>query len=337
MSQVRKPIPKTQKQLGNEQVTPTYQPAGNPNNFNPTPKDNRALNTSFKDDTVKPFSVGIQDIDEAVFYYFQNVIQPSVIQNGTRLNVPVIYGSPEKWKSFQKDGYYRDQKGRIMAPLIMFKRTDITKNRAIANKLDANYPNNFGVFTKQYTQRNAYDNFKVLTNRIPQKEYYAIVMPDYLTVTYEVAVFTYYVEQLNKIVEAMEYASDAYWGNPDRYQFKAMIDSFGFQTEMTQEDERVVKSTFSIKLNGYIIPEILQKDITALQKFSNKTKIIFSVEASSIDAIYEGNIVGDRIITTDPARQRKSTFVTTDGESNGEASIGGISNKEAQNRSTAIG
>ena len=313
MSQVRKPIPKTQKQLGNEQVTPTYQQAGNPNNFDQTPQNNRALNTSFKDDTVKPFSVGIQDIDEAVFYYFQNVIQPSVIQNGARLNVPVIYGSPEKWKSFQKDGYYRDQKGRIMAPLIMFKRTDITKNRTIANKLDANYPNNFGVFTKKYTQRNAYDNFKVLNNRIPQQEYYAIVMPDYLTVTYEVAVFTYYVEQLNKIVESMEYASDAYWGNPQRYQFKAMIDSFGFQTELANNDERIIRSTFSIKINGYIIPDILQKDITAIKKFSNKTKIIFSMEATDNPAFFEGNIVGDRIVTET------------------------ASQKETKNRSTAIG
>ncbi len=313
MTQVRKPIPKTQKQLGNEQVTPTYQQAGNPNNFNQTPQNNRALNTSFKGDTVKPFSVGIQDIDEAVFYYFQNVIQPSVIQNGARLNVPVIYGSPEKWKSFQKDGYYRDQKGKIMAPLIMFKRTDIAKNRTIANKLDANYPNNFGVFTKKYTQRNSYDNFKVLNNRIPQQEYYAIVMPDYLTVTYECAVFTYYVEQLNKIVEAMEYASDAYWGNPQRYQFKASIDSFGFQTELVNNDERIVRSTFDIKINGYIIPDILQKDITALKKFSNKTKIIFSMEAIDNPAFFEGNVVGDRVITET------------------------ASQKETKNRSTAIG
>jgi hypothetical protein len=313
MTQVRKPIPKTQKQLSNEQITPYSSQEGNPNNFIQTPQNNRALNTTFKGDTVKPFSVGIQDIDEAVFYYFQNVIQPSVIQNGSRLNVPVIYGSPEKWKSYQKDGYYRDQKGKIMAPLIMFKRTDITKNRTIANKLDANYPNNFGVFTKQYTQRNSYDNFKVLTNRIPQKQYYAIVMPDYLTVTYECAVFTYYVEQLNKIVEAMEYASDSYWGNPQRYQFKSMIDSFGFQTELAQDDERIVRSTFNIRLNGYIIPEILQKDITALKKFSNKTKIIFSVEATDNTMIFEGNVVGDRII-----------FETA-------------SEKETQNRSTAIG
>jgi hypothetical protein len=154
----------------------------------------------------------------------------------------------------------------------MFKRNNIAKNRQIANKLDANNPQNFGVFNKKYTQRNAYDNFKVLNNRIPQQEYYAVVMPDYLTVTYTCIVFTYYVEQLNKIVEAMEYASDAYWGNPQRYQFKAMIDSFGFQTELTNNDERVVRSTFDIKINGYIIPEILQKDITAIKKFSNKTK-----------------------------------------------------------------
>ena len=312
MPQVRKPIPKTQKQLGNEQVVPTYQQAGNPNNFNPSTTENRALQTSFKGDTVKPFSVGIQDIDEAIFYYFQNVIQPSVIQNGARLPVPIIYGSPEKWKSYQKDGYYRDQQGKIQAPLIMFKRNDITKNRQIANKLDANNPQNFGVFTKKYTQRNAYDNFKVLNNRIPQKEYYAVIMPDYLTVTYTCVVFTYYIEQLNKIVESMEYASDAYWGNPQRYQFKAMIDSFGFQTELADNDERVIRSTFDIKINGYIIPDILQKDITALKKFSNKTKIIFSMEAIDNPVFFEGQVVGDRIITEDPSfteARKRSTLI----------------------------
>jgi len=306
MPNVRKPIPKTQKQLGNEQIVPFSPENGNPNNFNPSTTENRALQTSFKGDTVKPFSVGIQDIDEAIFYYFENVIQPSVIQNGARLPVPIIYGSPEKWKSYQKDGYYRDQQGKIQAPLIMFKRNSIDKNRQIANKLDANNPQNFGVFNKKYTQRNAYDNFKVLNNRIPQQEYYAVVMPDYITVTYTCIAFTYYVEQLNKIVESMEYASDAYWGNPQRYQFKASIDSFGFQTELVENDERVVRSTFDIKINGYIVPEILQKDITALKKFSNKTKIIFGMETTDNTDIIDGNVVGDRIIPNTPSTQEAS-------------------------------
>jgi len=308
MAQVRKPIPKTQKQLSNEQHVPTYSPAGDPNSFNPTPTNNRALNTSFKGDTTKPFSVGIQDIDEAVFYYFQNVIQPSVIQNGQRLPVPIVYGSQEKWKSFQKDGYYRDQLGKIQAPLIMFKRNSIDKNRQIANKLDANQPNLLQVFTKKYTPRNAYDNFKVLNNRTPQQEYYAVIMPDYVTVSYTCVVFTYYVEQLNKIIEAMEYASDAYWGDPQRYQFKSMIDSFGFQTELADREERIVRSTFDIKLNGYIIPDILQKDITALQKFSNKTKVIFDMETSSNPYYYENKAFVDRATYEEPINHNKTSF-----------------------------
>ena len=45
-----------------------------------------------------------------------------------------------------------------------------------------------------------------------------------------------------------------------------MIDSFGFQTELVNNDERIVRSTFNIKLNGYIVPEILQKDIDLIKK-----------------------------------------------------------------------
>lgn len=297
-TRLNKPTPKTQREISVEQHKSDYVPAGNPNYDDPNVKPiNRALQTSFKGDNVKPFSIGIQDIDEAVFYYFENVIQPSVLQNGERLPVPVIYGSPEKWKSYQKDGYYRDQNGRIMAPLIMFKRDSLEKNRTIGNKLDANNPHNYSVSTKKYDPRNSYDNFKVLNNRTPERQFYATVIPDYITITYTCIAFTYYVEQLNKIVEAIEYASDAYWGDPQRYKFKAMIDSFGFQTELVNNDERIVRSTFNIKLNGYIVPEILQKDINSLKKYTDTTKVLFSIEASSIDALYTGQDNGDGTIT----------------------------------------
>ena len=99
---------------------------------------------SFKDDATKQYSVGIQDIDEAVFYYFQNLIQPFVYQNGERREVPVIYGAPERWKSFQRDGYYRDKSGAIMLPIMVIKRDSLTKDRTVANKLDANMPNLYG-------------------------------------------------------------------------------------------------------------------------------------------------------------------------------------------------
>ena len=277
----RKPIPKTQKEILLSQQEPLNQngpgfsPVGNPNNV---ANLGRAGQVSFKGDTAKPFSIGIQDIDEAVFYYFQNVIKPYVIQNGQRIEVPIIYGSPEKWVSFQKDGYYRDSQGRIMMPIIMFKKENIEKVRTVANKLDANNPHNLSTWVKKYSPKNAYSNFNVLNNVKPEATNYAIVVPDYLTLTYSCAVNTYYMDQLNKIVEAIEYASDSYWGDPQRFQFRAMIDSFTMKTELADKGERTVSSTFNIKMYGYIIPDIPQKDITTLKKIPGINKLSISID-----------------------------------------------------------
>ena len=273
----RIPIPKTQKEILVDQQVPFDVQRGNPNKSN---DPNRATQTSFRNDNTKPFSVSLEDIDQAIMYYFQNVIRPYVVQNEERIEVPVIYGSPEKWKSYQKDGYYRDVNGAIMAPLIMFKRDSIEKNRTIANKLDANRPNNYTVTEKQYSPGNIYSNFNVLTNRIPTTTYYASVVPDYLTLTYSCVVFTYYVEQLNKIVEAIEYASDAYWGNPEQFQFQTRIDTFNTVTELQNTAERLVRSTFNIKVYGYIVPEVLQKDLNSIKKFSSKSKVIIGLETT---------------------------------------------------------
>jgi hypothetical protein len=279
MAQSRKPIPKTQQELSNDLSGANDSLLGNPNLANPNfAGPNRSLQNSFEGDTVKPFTVGIQDLDEAIMYYFQNVIRPFVMQNGNRIEVPVIYGSPERWKSTQRDGYYKDKNGAIMAPLIMFKRNSIQKNRSIGNKLDANYPNLYGVMKKKYDTKNFYSNFNVLNNRIPEQQFYAVTIPDYVTVTYSCIVYTYYVEQLNGIVEAINYASDSYWGNPQRYQFKAAIDSFNIVTEVPQTEVRIVRSTFDIKLYGYIIPNTLQNNVASLKKFRNKAKLIFSLE-----------------------------------------------------------
>jgi hypothetical protein len=273
----RTPIPKTQKQISIEQHTAFDTQVGNPNYAN---NINRGNQVSFKGDSTKPFSIGIQDIDEAVFYYFKNVIKPFVIQNGNRIEVPIIYGSPEKWASFQKFGYFRDANGRIMMPLIMFKRDNIEKVRSIANKLDANNPHNVSIARKTYSAKNTYDNFSVLNNVKPQKVNYAVVVPDYITLTYSCAINTYYMDQLNKIVEAIEYASDSYWGDPARFQFRAMIDSFAIKAELADKEERTVSSTFNIKMNGYIIPDVIQKDMTALKKFQDVVKVVVSEQTT---------------------------------------------------------
>ena len=282
-----KPIPKTQKEISKElQPTPYDTEQGNPNNAQYDP-NNRGNQLSFRGDTTKPYNIGIQYIDESIMYYFENVIQPTVFQNGTTIPIPVIYGSPERMKSIQKDGYDRDKAGKIMAPLIMYKRNNIEKNYSIGNKLDANQPHNYAVAQKHYSKQNEYDNFNILNNRKPQKTYYAIIIPDYVTLTYQCSVYTYYVEQMNKIIESINYASDSYWGNPERFKFKARIDSYTTNVTLNQGEERVVKSDFTIKMYGYIIPEVINKELNSIKKFNNKTKINFSVETTTDGKIFE--------------------------------------------------
>ena len=293
MAKTRKPRPKPQKQIANELIEPYVNPEngqtlGNPNeptSFEPITPDeqsgtgfNRSEKLSSRGDTHKPFTVGIQDMDESIMYYFNEIIKPTVQQNGQRIAVPIMYGAPERWKSAQKDGYYQDKNGRIMAPIIMFKRDNIEKNRSLPYKVDANHPHLYVTWTTGYNAKNAYSNFDVLNNRVPVKTYQLIVVPDYVYLTYSCTIQTYYVDQLNKIIEDINYASDSYWGDPERFKFKSSIDSFNTTTELNDGQDRIVKGTFTLKLSGYIVPDNIQKEIASIRKVNSKAQFVVTTE-----------------------------------------------------------
>lgn len=276
----RTPVPKSQEEISNNFVNPYDKlNRGNPNTRTTL---NRGEQVSFKGDTTKPFSLGIKDIDEAIIYYFENIIQPSVVQNGQRIAVPIKYGSPERWKDVQRDGYYRDSKGKIMAPLILFKRNNL-KSETLTNKLDGNRLHNFEYFQKSYTKKNTYDKFNILNNALPNREAYAIVVPDFVTLTYSCIAYTYYVEQLNNIIEAVNFAANSYWGDPERFKFKALIDSFTSITEVNAGENRTVRANFDLTLKGYLIPNIIQKDLVAPKKVLSPSRITFDFESVSSD------------------------------------------------------
>lgn len=281
------PIPKSQREIQNSLITPYDTARGNPNNISADKRENtqnvnpdRAKQISRKGDNWKSFNIGIKDIDETIKYYFDYVIRPSVIQNDQRIAVPVIYGSPERWKSMQRDGYYRDSKGKIMAPLIMFKRNNIERVRGLTNKIDANYPQYYAIAKQKYTAKNAYNNISVLNGYEPITTYQTIILPDYVNLTYNCIIYTYYVEQLNHVIESINYAADTYWGNPERFKFRATINSYQTVSELNTGTERMVRGTFDIKMNGYIIPSTVQSDLESAPKISTANKVVFNTETT---------------------------------------------------------
>ena len=292
----RKPIPKSQKELSNGLVTPYDPRVGNPNgadkySVNPDINQanipfNRSEKLSQKGDTYKQFSVGLEDIDESLFYYFNEVIQPFVYQNGERRTVPLVYANPERWAQMQKGAFYRDKSGAIMMPIMVVKRDSFTRNRNLPTKIDAQASQIYSSWRKTYNDKNFYSNFNVLNNRVQTKQFITNVVPDYVNIEYSVVIQTYYMDQLNKIVEAINYASDSYWGNPERFKFKATIDNFQTSVALNEGQERAVKSSFTINMYGYIIPDTIQKDLNSVKKYNEKSKIIFSMETTSNPEIF---------------------------------------------------
>ncbi len=247
-------------------------------NANQSNLQNRELQTSRSNDNVQNYSVGIKDIDESIFYYFNEVLKPQVTQNGKQINVPLVYASPERWAAMQKDGYYRDKNGKMQAPLITFRRDSLEKNRQLGNKLDGNNPHNFGVFEKKFSKSNVYDRFGILNNRTPEKEYYAVAIPDYVNIVYSCVVFTDYMEQNNKIIEGVNFASDSYWGDPSKFRFRAMIDNYTTSTELVQGNERMVRTEFNINLLGHIVTDTVNALPFNTQKYTGKTNLKFTGE-----------------------------------------------------------
>lgn len=280
--------PENRREFMNKLIVPQAPEYGNPNivfsdPFKPgQPEFNRAYETSVKELPNKKFSIGIQDIDEAVMYYFQEVLQLRVYQNNDTILVPIIYGSPEKWKAVQKDGYYRDGALKIMSPLLMFKRQSVTQNRTLGNKLDGNAAANVQLFEKTFSKRNIYDNFRILQNQKPQKEFTVVVTPDYVTVTYNCVIWTNFVEQMDKLIEAVNFASNSYWGDPSKFQFLAKMETFTDAQSYEQGEDRLVKTEFELSLNGYLVPDSLNAYLAQLtSRTYNLCKIVFNTETVS--------------------------------------------------------
>jgi len=246
----------------------------------PLPRKTRVINRGYqysrsKKDKVKNISVTLKDIDSAVIYYLENVVRPSVEDNGENVKVPIMYGSMERWKSIKRDGFVRDKKRQIVTPLIVFKRNTINMNDNMPiDKLDANNPHMFYTFEKKYSKENIYDRLDAQIGVISQKEYYNVSIPDYVTLNYNFIIWTSYIQQMNGIVEKLNYSDGAYWGNPDKMRFKSTIDSFEDATEIG-DTERLIRTTFNLTIMGYLLSERGNDNKPTTNKFITPQKVTF--------------------------------------------------------------
>lgn len=243
---------------------------------------NRAVDTRRDTDTQKDFTVRLLDVDTAIMKQLER-FQLNVIDEGNRIKVPVFYASPEKWKSIQKDGYMRDYNGKIQLPAIVFQRTTSDKDQSLMmfNRY-LKYP-----VIKLFSEKNRYTPFSVLMGRnVPVNEVYDVVVPDHMIFTYHFIIWTEYVEQMNTLVERMNFETDDYWGDARGFRFRTNIESFSHAIELQVDQDRMVKTEFDLVVHGYLLPDTqygLDGSKPTTKKWFTPKKVVMGKEVVSKD------------------------------------------------------
>jgi hypothetical protein len=262
------------------------------NNNNPVPSNedktqqnkyfenttNRAFDVRRDQDAQKNFTISLLDIDTAIVKYIENVINPTVIDAGENVKVPIIYGNPEKWKAAKTDGYLRDNQGKLQLPIIMFKRNSFAKNESM---MTLNRYLSYPVITK-FNEKNKYDKFSVLNQTVaPVNSVYSLTLPDHVKVEYEFMVWTEYIEQMNAVLEKINFAAEDYWGDPQNFKFRVSINDYTNTSETPTEKDRVIRSTFNLTVFAYLLPESYEDRKKTVQKYLTPRKVSITAEIVS--------------------------------------------------------
>lgn len=218
-------------------------------------------------------SIKLYDVDYAIITYLQDVVLPTLDDNGKALKIPVVYGNSERWEGAREKGVYRDMHGRIQLPIMMIRRSSVAKNENIPM---LNRHVSYQAVTK-WSKENRYDRFSILTGAQPLRKIYNITMPDYVEVTYECMGWTNFTEHLNTIVEALTWASEEYWGDKTKYKFITNVSDYNIINEVTENNERVNRVEFNLIVKAYLLPEKFDGESTTKKSY-NIRKVVVSTE-----------------------------------------------------------
>jgi len=109
---------------------------------------------------------------------------------------------------------------------------------------------------------------------------------------------------MNKIIESVNFASDSYWGDPERFKFRAAIDNYTTTAELVDGGDRTVKTSFQIKIAGYIVSDAINTSVANPNKFFSKAALKFGIEMAGSSEMLQAK-------AGTPAKQAPTRFFDT--------------------------
>lgn len=228
---------------------------------------NRAYQMRRDNDIVKVPKITLYDIDYAIHFHLSNSIRFKIVRGDVTVDVPVIFASGEKWSQIRQYGYARDSKNKIMAPLISLRRTDIEHDSRF-QMVDLN---NYKPTIRYYGYKSMnmkYDRVAGQQATKPSFEYYTVDMPNYIRLTYEVLIWTELTEDMNGLLQDLIAEENHLWG--DYFKFRTSIRSLTNDIVNAPGSDRIVKTTISLMVDGYLRNEYDHHEKNIQKAFSLK-------------------------------------------------------------------
>lgn len=324
-------------------------------------------------DVVIP-SCGIEDVDRAVFKLFNEDLPFQYETDDGLKRIPVVFATGERAFVLRRDEPLRDRQGALVLPVVSIMRNsieqDVSLGKGIApgsgeivikRKLSEkdieyrrlqntdNLRNQDGISTKD---KHTGPSKRSYTNKTPNTtlsnsekagvyEIITIPSPRFFQATYEVTIWTQYLQQQNNVIEAF---ISSYNVNPAKtfriesekgYWFVAHIDS-GFSGannfDSFVDEERLVKTSIGLNVVGYIINPDFPGSNNMARKYYSSPKISF-------DTSFEDELLpaSSTVVSSDP---KDYTFDYLDHENDplpGSAIGRSNNNASDSSRSTIVG
>jgi hypothetical protein len=89
-------------------------------------------------------------------------------------------------------------------------------------------------------------------------------------------VWTDYTEQLNSVIEQLNFTS-TYWGDRDKFKFRTSISDFNVINEVGEGSQRINRVEFSLNVKAYLLPEKFDGESTTRKSISTK-RVVISTE-----------------------------------------------------------
>lgn len=203
-------------------------------------------------DTVKIPKITLYDIDYSIFYHLQENIKLRINENGSSIQVPIMFSNGEKWSQIRQHGYLRDVNKKVLAPIVIIRRTNVIADDRFPFFTTNHYGPQFRIIPYK-THGMQYDRVAGQFARKESLEYYMVDVPDYVRINYELIIWTDLQEQMNNIIQPINSVSNHVWG--DYHKFRTNVQDITHDNVNVPGEDRLVKSTITLQVDGMLRQE----------------------------------------------------------------------------------